>query len=114
VRETEYLKQRYGAVLSSVGMILLLAAVWMLAPLLVLIAYPHEAGEAPAFAVPAGCLGLMGLGLRRFFRLPSTVTLSIQEGGVIVFISWVVVILFPHGRSWRAWDCSFPGLFLSR
>ena len=94
MRETEYLRQRYGAILSSVGMVLLLAGAWMLAPLLVLIAYPREAGEALAFAVPAGCLGLMGLVLRRFYRLPSTVTLSIQEGGVIVLISWAVVILF--------------------
>jgi trk system potassium uptake protein TrkH len=94
LREKEYLRQRYGAIFSSVGTILLIAGGLMLAPLLVLVAYPREAGEAPAFAIPAGCLGLMGLFLRRIFRVPSRVTLSIQEGGVIVLISWVVVILF--------------------
>jgi trk system potassium uptake protein TrkH len=94
LREREYLRQRYGAIFSSVGIILLIAGGLMLAPLPVLIAYPREAGEAPAFAIPAGCLGLMGLGLRRLFRRSPIVTLSIQEGGVIVFISWIVVILF--------------------
>ena len=94
MREKEYLKQRYAAILSSVGMILLLAGGWMLAPLLVLFAYPEEATNALAFAGPAGCLCLVGLLLRKIFHLASNVTLSIQEGGVIVLISWVVVILF--------------------
>jgi len=94
VREKEYLIQRYSAILSSVGSILLLAGLTMLAPLLALIAYPQEAGEAPAFVVPALSLGIVGLLLRRIFRHASSVTLSIQEGGVIVLISWMVVMLF--------------------
>jgi len=94
LREKEYLKQRYAAILSSVGVILFLSGVVMLVPLLVLFAYPEEAGNAWAFGVPAGCSGLAGLVLWRLFRPASNVTLSIQEGGVIVLISWVVVIVF--------------------
>ncbi len=94
MREKEYLKQRYSAILSSVGLILLLAALTMLAPLLILLAYQEEVRNAPAFVVPAGCLAVIGFGLQRLFRPPSTVTLSIQEGGVIVLISWIVVMLF--------------------
>jgi trk system potassium uptake protein TrkH len=94
LRQKEYLKQRYCAILSSVGWILLPAGVMMLMPLLLLLAYREELGDAPAFAVPAGCLALIGLGLRRLFRRPSTAALSIQEGGVIVLISWIVVMLF--------------------
>ncbi len=94
MREKEYLKQRYAAILSSVGMILLLAGIWMLAPLLIVFACPDEAANALAFAGPAGCLCLVGLLLRRVFHPASNVTLSIQEGGVIVLTTWVVVMLF--------------------
>lgn len=94
MREKEYLKQRYAAILSSVGMILLLAGVWMLAPLLVLFAYPEESANVLSFAGPAGCLCLVGFLLRRIFHLAPNATLSIQEGGVIVLITWSVVMLF--------------------
>ncbi|MDQ1330314.1 MAG: trk/ktr system potassium uptake protein [Thermodesulfobacteriota bacterium] len=94
MREKEYLKNRYNAIFSSIGMILLLSGLLMLTPFLVLFAYPGEAVHLLAYGVPAGCLGLTGVLMRRLFRPSSKVTLSIQEGGVIVLISWMVVILF--------------------
>jgi trk system potassium uptake protein TrkH len=94
LREKEYLGQRYGAILSSSGMILLLVSLVMLTPLLVLFAYPGEEVNVLSFVVPAGFLGLIGFLLRRLFPQAPNVTLSIQEGGVIVLISWIVVILF--------------------
>jgi trk system potassium uptake protein TrkH len=94
LREKEYLKRCYAAILSSIGMIFLLAGVWMLVPLLVLFAYPEEAANVLSFAEPAGCLCLIGLFLRRGFHTASNVTLSIQEGGVIVLIAWGVVMVF--------------------
>jgi trk system potassium uptake protein TrkH len=109
VREKEYLRQRYAAILSSVGMILLLSTGVMLTPLLILLAYPEEAAHASAFGVPAGCLALLGIGLRRLFRPASKITLSIQEGGIIVLISWIAVSLFS------AWPfISVLGLSFSR
>lgn len=94
MREKEYLKNRYNAIFSSVGMILLLSGLLMLTPFFVLFAYPGEAVHLLAYGVPAGCLGLAGVLMRRIFRPSSKVTLSVQEGGVIVLISWMVVILF--------------------
>ncbi|HUT54585.1 MAG TPA: TrkH family potassium uptake protein [bacterium] len=94
MREKQYLKQRYAAILSSVGIILLICAAVMVTPLAAILAYPEEAVKAPAFLFPAGGLGLFGVLLWRLFRPASTVTLSVQEGGVIVLVSWVVVILF--------------------
>jgi trk system potassium uptake protein TrkH len=94
LREKQYLKQRYAAMLSSTGIILLLSGAVMLSPLAVLLAYPQETVLAPAFVIPSGSFGLMGFVLWRGFRSAPNVTLSIQEGGVIVLISWVVVILF--------------------
>jgi trk system potassium uptake protein TrkH len=80
--------------LSSVGMILLVAGVLTLTPLLALVAYPGEAAHALAFVLPAACLGLAGVVLWRGLRPPARVTLSIREGGIIVLISWVLVMLF--------------------
>jgi trk/ktr system potassium uptake protein len=94
LREKEYLKQHYTAILSSIGMILLLAGVWMLAPLLVLFAYPEESANVLSFAGPAGCLCLAGFLLRRIFHPAPNATLSTQEGGVIVLIAWTVVMVF--------------------
>ena len=94
LREKEYLKQRYAAMLSSVGMVFVLSSAVLLTPLLLLIAFPEEAVHAPAFIFPAGCLGLAGFLLRKLFRHNVNVTLSVGEGGVIVLVSWVVAIIF--------------------
>jgi len=109
LREKDYLKQRYAAIISSVGMILLLSSVVMLTPLLILISHPEEAVYAWAFGLPAGSLALLGIVLRRLFGSSSNVTLSIQEGGIIVLLSWIVVMLFS------AWPfMSVLGLSFSR
>jgi trk system potassium uptake protein TrkH len=92
--EHEYLEQRYAAILAHTGVPLILAGLLMLAPVLMLVFYPGEVGSAPAFVIPAGMLILLGLALRLGFRRAADVALSIQEGGVIVLLSWTTVILF--------------------
>lgn len=94
MREREYLRKRYCAILSYTGVILAMSGVLMLAPLLVLLIHPEEAANSRAFAVPAVTLGLLGLSLWRLFRPPSSVSLTTQEGGVIVLLSWAAVMLF--------------------
>ena len=94
MRENKYLRQRYAAILSSVGMILILSGGLMFTPLLCLVTYPEETAHALAFVLPAGCLSLLGIGLWRLFRCAPSLTLSVQEGGIIVLISWIAVSLF--------------------
>jgi trk system potassium uptake protein len=94
LRENEYLRHRYAAILSSVGIILLLSGLVLLTPLPILLTHPEEASHAFAFGFPAGCMSLLGMVLWRLFRFQSSSTLSIREGGIIVLISWIVVILF--------------------
>ncbi len=94
MREKDYLKQRYAAIISAVGMILLLSSAVMVTPLLILISHPEEADLAWAFGLPAVCLFLLGIVLWKAFRFPLNVTLTVQEGGIIVLLSWIVVILF--------------------
>ena len=109
MRENEYLKQRYAAILSSVGRILVLAGGVMLTPLLFLALYPEEADHAFAFVLPAGILSLLGIALWRLFRCAPNLTLSVQEGGIIVLLSWIAVILLS------AWPfISVLGLSFSR
>ncbi len=109
MRKKEYLIQQYDAILSSIGMILLLAGAVMLTPLLILITCPQEAIHAWAFILPAGCCALLGLVLWRLSHASSEITLSIQEGGIIVLVSWIVVIFFS------AWPfVSILGLSISR
>jgi trk system potassium uptake protein TrkH len=92
LREKEYIKNQYAAILSSIGVIMLLSSGVVLLPLLILFLYPQESVNAWAFMLPAIYLGLPGLILWKSFRHHG-VTLSIPEGGVIVLISWSVVIM---------------------
>lgn len=94
MREEAYLRRRYAAIVSYTGVILGLAGILMLAPLLALLAFPQEVRDAWAFVIPAVSLALVGLLLWRSFRLSRAATLSLQEGGVIVLLSWTAVILF--------------------
>lgn len=76
---------------------------------MVLIPYPKEVINVLSFGLPAGCLLLLGAILLKSFRWAPRITLSIQEGGIIVLISWVTVILFS------AWPfMSVSGLSFSR
>ncbi|MBU4262821.1 MAG: TrkH family potassium uptake protein [Proteobacteria bacterium] len=94
MREKQYLKTRYAAMLASVGVILMLSGAVMLTPLLALAFYPQETAHTLAFALPAGCQLLSGLIMWKCFRSPSAITLSVQEGGIIVLVGWLAVILF--------------------
>lgn len=94
MREKEYLKRRYAAILSSTGVILLLSSGMMLTPLFILIPNPEESANVLSFCLPAGCLALLGGILWRVFKSASNTTLSVQEGGIIVLVSWLTVIVF--------------------
>lgn len=94
MREKQYLRTRYAAMLASVGVILMLSGIVMLTPLLALAFYPRETAHTLAFALPAGCQLLSGLIMWKCFRSPSAITLSVQEGGIIVLVGWLAVILF--------------------
>lgn len=74
-------------------MIVALCAGLMLTPLLALIVWPEESHEAWSFVLPGILVGALGLAAWRLLRLKGTVVLSLQEGGVIVVLSWLIVCL---------------------
>lgn len=88
------LKQRYRAILFYTGLILLLCSSLMLIPLLAIMVYPGEWVQAWGFLLPAIILAGIGAAMRRIFRSHESVTLTVQEGGVVVLLSWLTVFLF--------------------
>ncbi len=94
MREARYLRERYRTILSYTGLILALCAGLMLTPLLALVAWPAERSQAWSFVIPAVLMGTPGLVMWRRLRTKDHVVLSVQEGGVIVLLSWILVCLF--------------------
>ena len=94
MRANVNLWQRYRAIFSYTGLIFLLCGLLMITPLLALLAWPNELAHSLGFILPAIMLVVIGTGMWKSFRPPKPVILTVQEGGVIVLLSWVVVILF--------------------
>lgn len=94
MRQASHLRQRYRAILSYTGMILAICGALMLTPLLALIAWPDEGSQAWAFIFPAAAMVALGLAAWRLLAVKDHLVLSVQEGGVIVLLSWVLVCLF--------------------
>ncbi|HAE87142.1 TPA: cation transporter [Candidatus Marinimicrobia bacterium] len=66
----------------------------MLSPLLLLIPYPDDIIHLRAFLIPGLTLAGLGLFLWQTLKTHHDSTLTIREGGVIVLLSWLIVILF--------------------
>jgi len=89
VRVQQNLQQRYKAILHDVGLILIVGGSLMLAPLFVSVR-----GERAGFLVPAACLLLFGGALWLFVPRKNGEPITVQEGGAIVLVSWVLICLF--------------------
>ncbi|MBN1907756.1 MAG: TrkH family potassium uptake protein [Deltaproteobacteria bacterium] len=94
MREKEFLMTRYSGIISSIGMILFLSSFVMVTPILILFSFPEEANHAWDFIIPSIYLSLIGITMWKWFHPPYSITLTVQEGGVVVIFSWIIVILF--------------------
>lgn len=92
MRYRDYLRRRYRAMLAYTGAILTLLGALYLLPLLLLLVYPAEAHYAGGFAAAGLPLALAGLLLWRGLRPPEPVSLTVQEGMVIVVGVWLTAI----------------------
>ncbi|MGB3612521.1 MAG: TrkH family potassium uptake protein [Elainellaceae cyanobacterium] len=93
MRYTAYLRQRYRAIIGYTGLICLIAGLGILAPLIALIAYPEEMAIAWGLLLPGGLLCLLG-GLMWRLAPKSTVSLTLQEGAVVVVLGWLLAVVF--------------------
>ncbi|MCD6359610.1 MAG: TrkH family potassium uptake protein, partial [Armatimonadetes bacterium] len=83
------LRARYRVVLAHVGTLLLICGGLMLTPLLVLVAWPEEVRDVPSFLFPAAGVIALGSALWLAFRGRERISLSVQEGSVIVVTGWL-------------------------
>lgn len=88
------LRQRYRSIASFTGLILALCGLIMLTPLLALLWWPDESGLAHGFVIPGVCLLASGAALWRRLRPRHGPVLTVQDGGVIVLLSWIIVTAF--------------------
>ena len=93
LRQAAFLRGRYRAILAYAGLIHLLLGLFILSPLLALLAWPEEAAQAGAFLWPG--LGLMALGggLWLALRPREPVPLTLAEGAVIVLLAWIAAMV---------------------
>ena len=88
-----WLRQKYQAIFSYVGLICAIAGVTFLCPLGALVSYPQEVNQAGGFIVTGFFMVVVGLLLWRKLQCSST-SLNIQDGAIIVVLSWVMAIAF--------------------
>jgi trk system potassium uptake protein TrkH len=93
VRYPEFLRQRYRAILGYTGLLSLIASLLILSPLLLLVVHTGEISTAWGFVLPGLGLALPGFWLWRRLAPRMAVSLTMQEGAVIVVLTWLLVIL---------------------
>lgn len=77
-----------------IGSITLLVSIILLLPLLILPIYKNEIQHMISFLIPAIFSGVLGAFFRRNLKHKNTPSLSTEEAGVIVVVSWFIAILF--------------------
>jgi trk system potassium uptake protein TrkH len=92
VRYAEFLCLRYRAILGYTGLLVGIASLLILSPLFLLITYPGELSRAWGFLLPGLLLGLLGLILWRRLTPRPAISLTWQEGSVIVLLAWLLTI----------------------
>ncbi len=94
MRHRSFLQQRYRAIAGYTGLVCMIAGLALISPLIALLAYPEEAGLAWGFLLPGLLLSGLGLVCWRSLAPKSGATLTLQEGSVIVVLSWFLAVLF--------------------
>ena len=85
------LRWRYRSIVSFTGLIVSLCGLIMLSPLIALPWWPDESRLAQGFIRPGLLLVVLGVATWRFLLPRRGQALTVQDGGVIVLLSWVIV-----------------------
>ncbi len=91
------LSRRYGLIAAYTGLISAIVAVVVASPVLVVPAFPEDAGLVPRVLLPAVVLGLPGLLLWRRFAPVGPPTLSPSEASAVVVLSWFFAVATATG-----------------
>lgn len=93
VRHIAFLRQRYRAIVGYTGLLSLIAGLLILSPLVLLVSYPQAASLAWCFLLPGLLLAVPGLFLWRWLTPRPAISLTRQEGAVIVVLTWLLTML---------------------
>lgn len=93
MREKEFIKQSYRTIFYSVGFIGFIVSLLVFTPLTALIYYREEIVYARNFIYVGLVSSIISLFFWRYFKPKTNITLSVQEGGIIVLISWLYAIV---------------------
>lgn len=89
----DILKKRYKLIFGYTGVILTGISMAMIIPLATMPFFPYKKIEVFAFLIMSFLTAVIGLGLKRLIKNKHNVTMSVQEGGIIVLLSWVITII---------------------
>ena len=82
------IKKKYGAILSFLGLISIFLGLLLLTPLLTLFFYPGEVISITAFVIPSAFSLGLGILLWLYFKRKDLSSLTLQDGAVVVVLSW--------------------------
>lgn len=108
MRQKEYLRSRYRAIVGYLGLMTTLLGVLHLVPLIVLPFYPAEAQFAPVFLWVGGLLGGPGYLAYRLFQPRDSDGLNLTEGMVVIVLVWLSALLASTLPLMSITGLSFP------
>ncbi|WZL72024.1 TrkH family potassium uptake protein [Clostridiaceae bacterium 35-E11] len=88
------LRDRYQLIIGYVGTIAIGVGIALLIPLLILPIYRNEANEIWYFIIPSALAITIGFVMRSRRKHSGDATLTLQEGGIIVVLSWLLTAIF--------------------
>jgi trk system potassium uptake protein TrkH len=92
-RHTEFMRHRWRIMLGYSGLVSVLVGLIILAPCLGLLFFPGEIDLAWGVALPGTGLSLLGIIIWRGLLPRGGATLSLQEGAVVVVLSWLLAVI---------------------
>ena len=88
-----YLRNRYNLILGYCGVVFIIIGITLLIPLSTVLFLKYELIDIFIFSILGIFSIILGSLLKKNINKDKNITLNFQEGGVIVFISWIYAIL---------------------
>ncbi|MGL6065386.1 MAG: TrkH family potassium uptake protein [Fusobacteriaceae bacterium] len=88
-----YLKKRYKLISGYCGIVAMIIGAFLFLPLLAVFFLDYNLIDIFSFSILGSFSIILGYFLKKNIKKNQNITLSFQEGGIIVFISWIFAII---------------------
>ncbi|KOA20846.1 Trk system potassium uptake protein TrkG [Clostridium homopropionicum DSM 5847] len=98
----DQLKQKYQLIIGYIGIITIGAGIVLIIPLISLFFYTDEVSQGIYFIIPSAVSIVLGILMSNRLKNRKVISLTVQDGGIIVVLSWIVAIIissFPFTLS---------------